>query len=84
MAILILALAAALLAVVWFCLGRHDFEVPAPLAARYFERLDAPRKALVWFENSAHMPNTEEKKKFNALMVETVLPTLTAQATAGV
>jgi len=69
---------------VWFCLGRHDYEVPAPLAARYFEQLRAPRKALVWFENSAHMANTEESGKFNAFMVDMVLPTLKAQATTGV
>ncbi len=61
---------------VWFCLGRHDYEVPNPLSARYFETLQAPRKELVWFEDSAHLPNTEEREKFNAFLVETVLPTL--------
>ncbi len=69
---------------VWFCLGRHDYEVPSTLAAQYFKHLRAPRKELVWFEDSAHMPNTEEKEKFNAFMVERVLPTLKPQATAGV
>ena len=64
---------------VWFCLGRHDYEVPAVIAARYFEQLRAPRKELVWFESSAHMPNTEESEKFNAFMVESVLPALKPQ-----
>jgi pimeloyl-ACP methyl ester carboxylesterase len=61
---------------VYFCLGRHDYEVPSVLSARYFEALKAPRKQLVWFERSAHLPNTEEKDKFNEFMVKAVLPTL--------
>lgn len=59
---------------VWLCLGRHDYEVPASLSARYFEALQAPSKRLVWFEHSAHLPNTEERDAFNRLMVETILP----------
>ncbi len=59
---------------VWLCLGRHDYEVPSPLSATYFDALKAPRKQLVWFENSAHLPNTEERDKFNAFMIDTVLP----------
>jgi pimeloyl-ACP methyl ester carboxylesterase len=56
---------------VYFCLGRHDFEVPSPLSAKYFESLRAPRKQLIWFERSAHMPNTEEQNKFNEFMMNT-------------
>jgi pimeloyl-ACP methyl ester carboxylesterase len=59
---------------VWFCLGRHDYEVPSALSERYFEALKAPRKELVWFENSAHLPNTEEREKFNAFLRDQVLP----------
>lgn len=59
---------------VWFCLGRHDNEVPAVVSARYFEALEAPRKELVWFEHSAHMPNTEERDRFNRFLIERVLP----------
>jgi pimeloyl-ACP methyl ester carboxylesterase len=61
-----------------FCLGRHDFEVPSALSARYFAALKAPLKKLVWFENSAHLPNTEERDRFNEVMLETVLPLLRA------
>ncbi len=61
---------------VYFCLGRHDYEVPSLLSASYFEALMAPRKQLLWFENSAHLPNTEEKEKFNRFLVDTVRPTL--------
>ena len=61
---------------VYFCLGRHDYEVPSALSAEYFEALKAPRKQLVWFERSAHMPYTEEADKFNQFMIHTVLPSL--------
>jgi pimeloyl-ACP methyl ester carboxylesterase len=59
---------------VFFCLGRHDFEVPSTLSAQYFEALRAPHKVLVWFEHSAHMPNTEERDTFNDFMLRSVLP----------
>ncbi len=59
---------------VTFCLGRHDHEVPAELSARYFAALEAPKKELVWFERSAHMPNTEEAEKFNRLLIERIRP----------
>jgi pimeloyl-ACP methyl ester carboxylesterase len=58
---------------VYFCLGRHDHEVPSVLSSRYFDALKAPRKQLVWFERSAHMVNVEEKDKFNQFMIDTVL-----------
>ena len=61
---------------VYFCLGRHDYEVPSILSAEYFAVLKAPRKQLVWFGRSAHLPNTEEKDKFNAFMIHTVRPAL--------
>jgi hypothetical protein len=46
------------------------------LSAKYFEALKAPRKQLVWFERSAHLPNTEEKDKLNEFMIKAVLPAL--------
>lgn len=61
---------------VYFCLGRHDYEVPSALSAQYFEALKAPEKLLVWFESSSHVPNVEEKDKFNEFMSTVVLPAL--------
>lgn len=68
---------------VWFCLGRHDHEVPAEVAARYLEALRAPHKALVWFERSAHLPNAEEPDRFNRLLVEEVRPVALAEEAGG-
>jgi pimeloyl-ACP methyl ester carboxylesterase len=63
-----------LLVPVYLCLGRHDYNVPFALAEDYFQRLQAPRKQLFWFESSAHMPNFEEPEKFNGLLIDRVLP----------
>lgn len=54
--------------------GRYDHEVPSEIAARYFAALKAPAKELIWFENSAHMINSEERDLFNKILVEKVLP----------
>lgn len=59
---------------VFFVEGRHDMESPSAVAARYFDALQAPAKELVWFEHSAHLPNTEERDRFNGFMLDTVLP----------
>jgi pimeloyl-ACP methyl ester carboxylesterase len=49
---------------VFFFLGRHDFNTPSSIAANYLERLRAPLKGLVWFEQSAHFPFFEEPVRF--------------------
>ncbi len=53
---------------VFFMEGRHDWEIPSILSARYYEALRAPSKQLIWFENSAHLPNAEERERFNRIM----------------
>ncbi len=55
-----------------FLLGHHDRVAPCALAAAYLERLSAPYKKIVWFENSAHNPNYEEPEKFNRVILEEV------------
>ncbi len=58
---------------VYFFLGRHDWNVPAVLVEEFANKLTAPKKEIVWFENSAHSPIEEEPKYFNQMMVEKVL-----------
>ena len=54
---------------VFLFLGRHDYTTPSPIAARWLERLRAPRKGVVWFEHSAHLPFIEEPgRTFEALL----------------
>lgn len=57
-----------------FMLGRHDWQVPAVIAAEYFSQIDAPHKKLVWFSESAHSPPSEEPAAFASALVKFVLP----------
>ncbi|HLZ84963.1 MAG TPA: alpha/beta hydrolase [Caulobacteraceae bacterium] len=59
---------------VFFLLGRLDMQVVSAVGAAYFEALEAPHKALVWFENSGHMVPFEDPDLFNRVMVDTVRP----------
>lgn len=54
---------------VFFFLGRYDRHVDATLAASYLEALRAPRKGLVWFEQSAHNIPFEQPALFNATVL---------------
>ena len=68
------ATAAKLEVPTFFVIGKHDYNAPFELAREYFDKLEAPKKEWGWFESSAHMPNFEEPAKFNAFMIEKVLP----------
>ena len=59
---------------IFFLLGRHDWQMPARVAAEYFDTIAAPCKRLVWFEQSAHFPPFEEPQKFERVLIEQVLP----------
>ncbi|MDR2091000.1 MAG: alpha/beta hydrolase [Clostridiales bacterium] len=53
--------------------GRHDMNTPSELIEEFYNAVDAPDKDLVWFENSAHGPFSEEADKFERLMTEKFL-----------
>jgi pimeloyl-ACP methyl ester carboxylesterase len=59
---------------VFILAGRYDQYSVASLAHRFYERLTAPTKQFVWFENSGHNPNFEEPAKFMTFMIDTVRP----------
>ncbi len=54
--------------------GRHDYTTSHELAAKWFEKIKAPKKELVWFENSAHMVMQEEPGRFLNYLVRDVRP----------
>ena len=54
--------------------GRHDLSVSHELAAEWYEKLHAPEKKLIWFENSAHLPMLEEPGRFLMHLVIDVRP----------
>jgi pimeloyl-ACP methyl ester carboxylesterase len=49
---------------VYFFTGAHDYNVPFELTEKYYKEIKAPKKGIVWFDKSAHMPNFEEPEKF--------------------
>lgn len=61
---------------VYFLLGRYDQHVSANVAAAYFETLQAPKKQLVWFEQSAHNIPFEEPALFDKTIMNLLLPHL--------
>ena len=49
--------------------GRHDQVAPGESARHYASSLQAARKDLVWFENSAHTPHLDEPARFRDLLL---------------
>lgn len=49
---------------IYFFAGRNDYTTPFILIEGYFEKIDAPKKELIIFENSAHTPFLGESEKF--------------------
>jgi proline iminopeptidase len=54
--------------------GRHDFNVNSQLAEEWVASVDGPAKHFVWFENSAHLPMTEEPGKYLLSLVHLARP----------
>lgn len=59
---------------VYIVLGRHDMNNPSSIPEEYFNLLEAPKKELIFFENSGHGMLWEEADLFHRLMLETILP----------
>lgn len=59
---------------VYIVLGRYDMNNPSQIPEEYFNLLEAPKKELIFFENSGHGMIWEEASLFHRLMIETVLP----------
>lgn len=53
--------------------GRYDLTCVADIAARWFEKVQAPIKELIWFENSGHNPCYQEPEAFIKFMKTNVL-----------
>lgn len=49
---------------VYFFLGRHDINAPTALVEEYVQVLNAPKKDIIWFDNSGHSPWINEPVKF--------------------
>jgi hypothetical protein len=43
------------------------------LFIEYYEKLNAPKKEIIWFEESAHHPDIDEPDKFQNILIHKVL-----------
>lgn len=59
---------------VYIFLGRHDMNNPSILPEDYFNRLQAPYKQLVYFEDSGHGMIWQEADLYHDLMIHTIVP----------
>ena len=70
---------------VYFFAGRKDIQTNSAITEQYYNLLVAPKKALFWFENSAHGVPTTEPRRLQTLIIEKVLPeTFVLQTPAAV
>ena len=53
--------------------GKLDKNTPADLVEGYFEKIKAPYKELIWFEQSGHNPLIDEPDKFKGLLKDRLL-----------
>jgi pimeloyl-ACP methyl ester carboxylesterase len=54
--------------------GRSDYAVSSVVSSRWFSKLQAPFKRLIWFEQSSHMLQFEEPGKLFLTLVRDVRP----------
>jgi pimeloyl-ACP methyl ester carboxylesterase len=59
---------------VYFFAGRKDLQTNSSITEKYFDKLQVPKKDLVWFERSAHGIPTSEPIKFQQVIIEKILP----------
>lgn len=60
-------------------MGRHDYTTPSAPTAAWLDRVDAPYKRGIWFEDSAHMIPWEEPGKVLVTLLEVVRPLATTE-----
>jgi pimeloyl-ACP methyl ester carboxylesterase len=53
-------------------LGRYDHVTPTAPVEEFFIKMKAPKKEIVWFENSAHQLDIEEPVKFQETIARIV------------
>lgn len=54
---------------VTFMMGRYDAIAIPEVVNRYFHHIDAPRKEILWFEHSSHMPMVDEKELYQQQII---------------
>ena len=60
----------------YFFVGRYDYQTPGPLAEEYYNFVKAPKKDLIWFEESAHYMLFAEPNKITRELIRIARETL--------
>ncbi len=55
---------------VFYFTGKQDYTTPFALIEDYFEKVEAPHKEMVWFQESSHFPFFEEPMAFHNAMLD--------------
>ena len=58
---------------IYFFVGRHDWSLPSIVTEEFVNKLTAPKKEIVWFENSGHECLEEEPAKFNKEIIDRII-----------
>ncbi len=59
---------------IYFFEGKYDMITPTVLVENFYNNLDAKKeKKLIIFENSAHVPMSKEKEKYEELLINVIL-----------
>jgi pimeloyl-ACP methyl ester carboxylesterase len=59
---------------VFMFMGRQDQTTPGSIADDWLHRVAAPKKSMIWFEHSAHLPMIEEPGRVLISLVDQVRP----------
>ncbi|WP_253198859.1 alpha/beta hydrolase [Clostridium estertheticum] len=57
----------------YFMMGKYDYMTSSSAAKKYFDIIKTDKKEFIVFEQSAHYPQFEEKKKFSKWMCDTFI-----------
>jgi pimeloyl-ACP methyl ester carboxylesterase len=58
---------------VYFVVGHCDYNAVYTLVEQYYKKIKAPRKQIIYFENSGHYMPFTEPAKFNDMMIKILL-----------
>ncbi|MCL2456444.1 MAG: alpha/beta hydrolase [Defluviitaleaceae bacterium] len=57
---------------VFYILGSDDWQTPSALAAKYFEKINAPQKKLYWIKNAGHATDLDNPTDFYGAVKEII------------
>ncbi|MBG6233988.1 pimeloyl-ACP methyl ester carboxylesterase [Pedobacter sp. CAN_A7] len=60
---------------VYFFVGKNDIQTSTAITKKYYEQLNAPKKDLFLFDNSAHQIHHDEPEKFQTTIIQTLQKT---------